>query len=220
MGKRRLERLSPAHFVPARENIGVRNYRSRLSLPFLASFGAITLILSPMIDPTASEAMAFEVPSAIYEDDGQTLAANDAKEKQPERALWDVIKLKPKPKPKPAPVVEAAAVVAAAPSAGAVSPGSAQAIAREMVAARGWGSEQFDCLVSLWNRESGWNVTAANPSGAYGIPQALPGNKMATVGADWRTSARTQITWGLGYIQGRYTNPCGAWASSEARGWY
>ncbi|ARC57285.1 hypothetical protein AS850_09375 [Frondihabitans sp. 762G35] len=110
--------------------------------------------------------------------------------------------------------------VVAAPAAAAPTPGSAQAIGAQLVAARGWDSSQFNCLVSLWNRESGWNVYASNPSGAYGIPQALPGSKMASVGADWQTSASTQITWGLNYIQGRYGNPCGAWAHSEAFNWY
>jgi uncharacterized protein YabE (DUF348 family) len=101
-----------------------------------------------------------------------------------------------------------------------VSPGSAQAIAKAMVAKRGWNSAQFSCLVSLWNRESGWRVNAANPSGAYGIPQSLPGSKMAAAGADWRTDAATQITWGLGYIADRYGTPCGAWGHSQATGFY
>ena len=57
-------------------------------------------------------------------------------------------------------------------------------------------------------------------SGAYGIPQALPGSKMATAGADWETNAATQIEWGLGYVQGRYGTPCGAWAHSQDVGWY
>ncbi len=101
-----------------------------------------------------------------------------------------------------------------------VSSGSAQQIAAGMVAARGWGSGQFSCLVSLWNKESGWRTSAANPSGAYGIPQALPGSKMASAGADWQTSARTQISWGLGYIAGVYGTPCSAWAHSQATNWY
>jgi hypothetical protein len=102
-----------------------------------------------------------------------------------------------------------------------VEPGSAQAIAAEMVAARGWGGDQFDCLVNLWERESGWQVDAANPSsGAYGIPQALPGSKMASAGADWRTNPATQIEWGLGYIEERYGDPCGAWSHFLDRNWY
>lgn len=90
-------------------------------------------------------------------------------------------------------------------------PAGAQAIAHDMVLARGWGEDQFSCLVSLWNRESGWRVNAANGSGAYGIPQSLPGSKMASAGADWETNPATQITWGLGYIAARYSTPCGAW---------
>ncbi len=102
------------------------------------------------------------------------------------------------------------------------NPSGAQAIARDMMrSSYGWGDDQFGCLVSLWNKESGWNVYAQNPySGAYGIPQALPGSKMATAGADWATSASTQIRWGLGYIAGRYGTPCGAWNHSVAVGWY
>src|SRR5215218_9512087 len=100
-------------------------------------------------------------------------------------------------------------------------PSEAQAIARELMASQyGWGDDQFGCLVALWSAESGWNVYAGNASGAYGIPQALPGSKMATAGADWETSARTQIIWGLGYIAGRYGTPCAAWGNFEANGWY
>jgi hypothetical protein len=101
------------------------------------------------------------------------------------------------------------------------SAGEAQAIARDMLAARGWGDDQFSCLVALWNKESGWNYAASNrSSGAYGIPQALPGSKMASAGADWQTNPATQITWGLGYISGRYGTPCGAWSHSQSVGWY
>jgi len=108
-----------------------------------------------------------------------------------------------------------------APAAGIPDPGTAQAIALEMLTARGWGSSEFDCLVALWNRESHWNVYSLNTSsGAYGIPQALPGDKMASAGADWATNPATQITWGLGYITARYGTPCGAWNHSQAKGWY
>jgi resuscitation-promoting factor RpfB len=100
------------------------------------------------------------------------------------------------------------------------SSGSAQQIAASMVSARGWGGDQFSCLVSLWNKESGWRTNAANPSGAYGIPQALPGSKMASAGGDWQTSASTQISWGLGYIASVYGTPCSAWAHSQATNWY
>ena len=98
---------------------------------------------------------------------------------------------------------------------------SAQAVARSMMSSYGWGDDQFTCLVNLWNRESNWNYRAQNSSsGAYGIPQALPGSKMVSAGSDWASNPATQITWGLGYISGRYGSPCGAWAHSESVGWY
>ena len=107
------------------------------------------------------------------------------------------------------------------PSGPPVEPGTARAIGLEMVLARGWDEGQFACLDALWTRESGWRVDAHNKSsGAYGIPQALPGSKMATVAADWQTNPRTQIEWGLGYIAGRYGTPCDAWAFFQARNWY
>lgn len=101
-------------------------------------------------------------------------------------------------------------------------PGSIQGwTASFMAATYGWGGDQMSCLVSLWNKESGWRVNAANPSsGAYGIPQALPGGKMASAGGDWQTNPQTQVKWGLSYIQGSYGTPCGAWGHSQATGWY
>jgi hypothetical protein len=85
----------------------------------------------------------------------------------------------------------------------------------------GFGLDQMSCLDNLWTRESGWNHLAQNPSsGAYGIPQALPGDKMATYGDDWRTNPVTQIRWGLSYIDKRYGTPCAAWQHSQATGWY
>ena len=102
-----------------------------------------------------------------------------------------------------------------------VTPGSAQAIARELAAQMGWGDSEFSCLVTLWDHESGWRVNASNPSGAYGIPQALPGSKMSSAGPDWQNNATTQIKWGLGYIKSRYGTPCGAWSQWQANGgWY
>ena len=94
-------------------------------------------------------------------------------------------------------------------------------IARALLGDFGFSSDQFGCLDSLYMRESGWNPYADNPSSsAYGIPQALPGSKMASAGADWATNPVTQIRWGLGYIRDRYGSPCGAWGHSQAVGWY
>jgi hypothetical protein len=99
--------------------------------------------------------------------------------------------------------------------------GSPEQIAEQLLSQFGWSGSQFSCLQPLWERESGWSLTAENPtSGAYGIPQALPGAQMASAGADWQTDAATQIRWGLTYIQGRYGSPCGAWAHEESSGWY
>jgi hypothetical protein len=98
---------------------------------------------------------------------------------------------------------------------------AAKAYAASVLPGYGWGSDQFRCLDLLWTRESGWRANAYNASsGAYGIPQSLPGSKMAAAGADWRTNAATQINWGLSYISGRYGSPCAAWAHSEAVNWY
>jgi len=84
-----------------------------------------------------------------------------------------------------------------------------------------WNQGQFGCLVALWNRESHWNHAARNRnSGAYGIPQAMPGNKMSKFGADWQTNPVTQIKWGANYIARRYNTPCGALSHSNSTGWY
>jgi hypothetical protein len=108
------------------------------------------------------------------------------------------------------------------PAAATTAPsGSPRQIAKAMLGSFGWSSSQFSCLDPLWAHESGWGVTAYNAgSGAYGVPQALPGSRMASVGPDWRTNAATQIKWGLEYIKGSYGSPCGAWAHEQATGWY
>jgi hypothetical protein len=99
--------------------------------------------------------------------------------------------------------------------------GTPQQIAQGMLSQFGWSSDQFSCLDPLWERESGWNVYAYNPgSSAYGIPQALPGSKMASAGPDWQSDASTQIRWGLDYIKDTYGSPCGAWDHEEEDGWY
>ncbi len=109
---------------------------------------------------------------------------------------------------------------ASTPTAQPVASGSPEQIAEAMLGSFGWSSSQFSCLYPLWEHESGWSVTAANPDGAYGIPQALPGGKMASAGPDWQTDAATQIRWGLEYIQSTYGSPCGAWGHEQATGWY
>lgn len=177
---------------------------------------------------------AADSPVTLYAsvaDASQSLVAHeDAAAAKLDRDSYTVY-VTPKPTPTPEPVQESSGSSSgssssssnsySAPAAGSPNPGSAKGIAFSMVQARGWGQGEYSCLVSLWNRESGWNVYAYNRgSGAYGIPQALPGSKMASAGGDWRSSAATQIRWGLGYISARYGTPCGAWGHSNAVGWY
>jgi hypothetical protein len=96
-----------------------------------------------------------------------------------------------------------------------------RAIGCALVLEANFDIEQMRCLERLWTRESGWNPKSTNAStGAYGIPQALPGDKMAAFGADWRTNPEVQIRWGLNYIRNRYRTPCAAWSHFLANNWY
>jgi len=102
-----------------------------------------------------------------------------------------------------------------------VSQADPREIAKALLSEFGFGQDQFTCLDSLYTGESGWRVDADNPSSsAYGIPQALPGSKMASAGPDWATNPETQIRWGLGYISDRYGSPCGAMDFKSGHGWY
>lgn len=113
------------------------------------------------------------------------------------------------------------AAAAAAEAAERLANADPRGLGQSMAAERGWSDGQWSCLDSLWQRESNWDPTARNPSsGAFGIPQSLPGSKMATAGSDWETNPATQIAWGLGYIADRYGIPCAAWGHSQSVGWY
>ena len=102
-----------------------------------------------------------------------------------------------------------------------VDPDSNRGLGYRLMLQFGLAADQWQYLDALWQRESGWNHLAENASsGAYGIPQSLPGSKMADVAPDWRTNAETQITWGLAYIAARYDNPQGACGHSQRVGWY
>jgi len=177
----------------------------RYSLPASSFFVSLAIVLVSVIAPDSSayavspEAPTVSAPLLVAQqfthtrDDAQTL-------------VRDNYRITKKP---------------TAPAVGKPDPGSAKAIAYELVLARGWDEAQYSCLVALWTRESNWNTFAMNPSsGAYGIPQSLPGDKMASAGADWATNPETQIRWGIGYILARYGTPCGAWEHSESHNWY
>ena len=206
-----MQHYSPRrHAVRAEKRGGARYLLSLLAVSVSAGLVALTLAVPHA--PATAEATAPHVAPRSH----QTFYLAADVTPVMTRDGFSVT-VAPPPPPKPASTGRSAG----APHAGTPDPGSAQAIARQMLADRGMGDDQFDCLVSLWNRESHWNVYAGNPStGAYGIPQALPGSKMASAGPNWQDDAATQITWGLGYITGRYGNPCGAWAHSQSSGWY
>ena len=100
------------------------------------------------------------------------------------------------------------------------TPAGAKAYARSLVYARGWNYSQYLCLNELWFHESRWEVHAQNASGAYGIPQALPGAKMAAAGSAWRNSAKVQVKWGISYIASQFGTPCNAWSFWQSHYWY
>jgi len=125
------------------------------------------------------------------------------------------------PAPAPAPPSPPPVVVPSLPGGAVNDPAGAKSYASGRLGAYGWGQDQFLCLARLWTKESNWLTTATNPSsGAYGIAQALPPGKYSSAGADWLTSYRMQVEWGLGYIGQRYGSPCAAWNHSVARNWY
>ena len=198
--------LQPA----ARVELLRRPIRNRYSLPFLAFALAFAFVLVYIIAPEpGSAAFAVGASGPLATDRGQSIAVTGEYSAEVARDNYGIS----------LPIIIRVARIV--PPAGRPDPGTAQAIGYDMVLARGWGADQFSCLVALWNRESGWNVYASNAgSGAYGIPQAMPGSKMASVGADWQTNPATQITWGLNYIQGRYGTPCGWWSAFQRQGWY
>jgi len=176
-----------------RQVAALSDYRSMSS-------GAITSRIASTVDATTQVADASAVQDKADAD--QQAAAAAAAQAAAEQA--------------------AAEAEAARQQAAANTVAGAKATATSLAASKyGWGSAQFRCLDNLWTKESGWNYRAVNPNGgATGIPQALPGSKMATVAADWQTNATTQITWGLQYISAAYGTPCAAWAHSQANDFY
>lgn len=187
-----------------------RHVRASWTLPVFAVFATLAFVAGSLAEPSGTAyAMTVVAPGPTSV---QALSVQGQYTNGASRDAFAVTE-----PPPPAPV----AAASGAPAAGTPDPGSAQAIAFDMLQARGLGQDEFNCLVALWDKESSWNVYAYNAgSGAYGIPQALPGEKMASVGADWATNPATQIAWGLGYITNRYGTPCGAWSTSQAQGWY
>ena len=195
--------------TPSLPRLKISRARTLYGLAFVLT---AAFLLVNVVDPySGAVASPYYIPAPIVAKEGQDISLNG---EYTTTAARDGVTVTSR-------VAAAKAASASAPAAGTPDPDTAQALGLQAVQARGWGPEQYDCLVALWNRESHWNVYAHNTSsGAYGIPQALPGEKMGTVADDWQTNPATQIEWGLRYIEGRYGSPCGAWAHSEAVHWY
>ncbi|ALD12625.1 hypothetical protein GW571_06605 [Clavibacter capsici] len=211
-----------------------RSAFSRVAAPTVAFGAAAAFMLVNVVDPTSGavanpQYQEYQATVAqLARADAQSLSvatADTAVEIEP-----GFESVAPPPPPPPPVVPSAPSAGSGAKSSGGAGggggaiavpdPGSAKGIARSILASQGMGDDQYACLDYLWTKESGWRVNAYNPSGAYGIPQALPGSKMASVGADWQTNPATQITWGLQYIDSRYGSPCGAKAHSVLKNWY
>jgi hypothetical protein len=210
-----------------------------------ASCTAVTGAVVGALTATAQDATAAAVPAAhttvsnaaashlaAIHAAAHEAAADDAPA-HPSGKLTDIQPpAKPKPAAKPAPrVVTPAPVVhhksapattkAAAPAQSETKSSAYAGLSAYQIAQRIVPSGQFGCFSWIVSRESGWSVTATNPSsGAYGLGQALPGSKMASAGPDWQTNPATQIKWTLGYMDERYGSPCGAEGFWEGHGWY
>ncbi|MEV6820210.1 lytic transglycosylase domain-containing protein [Nocardiopsis dassonvillei] len=152
----------------------------------------------------------------------QARAAVDEAVRADSGTASDIAEPEPEPEEEPEADTSGGSDSSGGGSAASAPSGDPKDIALQLVLDEGWAASEFhDCLEPLWEKESNWNHTAENPSsGAYGIPQSLPGDKMASHGSDWRTNPATQIAWGIDYIKDRYGNPCGAWSHSQANNWY
>lgn len=198
-------RIAYAQIARVQATFDERHVRNPHAVPIFAFWVAVCIVLVSTIAPDSrADALTLTAPGTTGGAQQFTVSGDWA-----HTVSRDSYGATEKPKP------------AVAPSAGRPDPGTAKAIAWELLQSRGWGESEYDCLVVLWTKESNWNVYAENrSSGAYGIPQALPGSKMATAGEDWRTNPHTQIVWGLSYIGARYGTPCGAWDHFLRKNWY
>lgn len=209
---------------------GRPQFRARLPLAVFAFIAVCGVLLVNLADPyTASPSWAGSPnsggPAQKYDSPfGTTGEALN-------RDGFTVANEAPAPVPAEPPAAAATASVATQQPAKAATKATAptvsnsgdpRAIGQELAAQRGWTGSEWTCLLNLWNKESQWRASAYNPAGpAYGIPQAVPGSKMASAGSDWETNPATQIKWGMQYIaSGAYRTPCGAWSHSQQYNWY
>lgn len=179
----------------------------------------ISALPSPTAASVAPQSVAKPAPKAAQKAAPAKAAAKPAVKAVPAQKPAAA----PAAKVAPAKVAPAKAAPARKPAAPVAvnDPAGAQAYAAGKLSSYGWAPDQMQCLMKLWTKESEWRTTATNPSsGAYGVVQSLPAEKMASSGADYRTNYRTQINWGLGYIKERYGSPCQALNFHYANNWY
>lgn len=182
-------------------------------LAHAASPGTTELATASHVNPIALPDTISAPADAAIKFPGDALSSGQVSSAATAPVTSEANAVTPLAAPAPAPAPVAPVVVD--------DPAAAKAYAATQVAAHGWGAGEMSCLTQLWERESSWLTSAENPSsGAYGIAQSLPANKMDSVGGDWQSNFQTQIKWGLIYIEGRYGTPCGAWGHSNAVGWY
>lgn len=226
---------------PATLNHGRRN-RAFIAIGAtcaLAGIAAVGLLqpagTSSVADAAAAPSLAEITTSQAQSYQANLVTAADGADTGLEREESVQVELEPEPEPEPEP----APVETTEPDSGDSNDGgssggsnyptggsytgeSPQAIAQQMLADRGM-SDQWGCFEAIIGQESGWDPYATNPSsGAYGIPQALPGSKMASAGSDWQTNPATQISWAIGYMNDRYGSPCAAYdfKFTQGNGWY
>lgn len=172
-------------------------------------------------EKTQSAAAGIESNLSLEKAEMRANPASPAPEPAPAEISVAPQAAEPAPAPAPAPAPEPEPEPAPAAAVAVNDPAGAQAYAASQLASYGWSADQMQCLVTLWDKESDWTTTATNASsGAYGIVQSLPAEKMASAGADYLTNYRTQINWGLNYIQERYQSPCGALNFHLSNNWY
>ncbi|MFF1386003.1 hypothetical protein ACFVWT_20825 [Arthrobacter sp. NPDC058288] len=188
--------------------VGAAGQASEPVAPATSATGAGTTAATADAEPK----LAFEkiLVSAMPAPASVSVTAQSSEEKPAEKAPEAPA---PAAAPEPAP--------APAPPVAVDDPAAAQAYAASQLGTYGWAADQMQCLTTLWTKESDWKTTATNASsGAYGIVQSLPAEKMASAGSDYLTNFRTQINWGLNYVKERYGSPCGALNFHYANNWY
>lgn len=139
----------------------------------------------------------------------------------PQKQVKREVAIEAKSKPVTPVVAKVEQIPTPAPKPVAVAPTQPTGSHQDWLAQAGISQDQWQCADLLITKESNWRVDADNPtSSAYGIPQSLPGSKMASAGADWQTNPITQLRWMKGYVENRYGNFCGAWQHSQQVNWY